>query len=173
VGVAPERSEPLATLLEQKLFVPLGLRSASLAEARTRTPPLAHGYDDHNRDVTNPELTWLWAAGGVVSNISDVARFYDALLAGHVIHGALQNRMLTMRMETNHDLPYSGYGFGVGTIQTTCGTAYGATGDVLGFHTYALTTKNRSRSVVVAENASLSAEVNDQLSTVVNDALCG
>lgn len=163
--------EPLATLLQHRLFGPLGLRSASLAETRTRTPPLAHGYD-HGRDVTNPELTWLWAAGGVVSNVGDVARFFDALLSGQVVHGALLDRMLTMRRETNHNLPYSGYGLGVGAIQTNCGPAYGATGDILGFHTYALTAKSGSRSVVIAENASLSVAVNDQLSTVINDALC-
>ncbi|HEY3531404.1 MAG TPA: serine hydrolase domain-containing protein [Nocardioides sp.] len=164
--------EPLATLLQQELFGPLGLRSASLAESRTRTPPLAHGYDNR-RDVTNPELTWLWAAGGVVSDIGDVARFYDALLSGRVVHGTLLDRMLTMRRETNPDLPYSGYGLGVGTIQTSCGAAYGATGDIPGFHTYALTARDRSRSVVIAENASLSVAVEDQLSTVINDALCG
>ena len=164
--------ETLATLLQRQLFGPLGLRSASLAATTTRTPPLAHGYD-HGRDVTNPELTWLWAAGGVVSNIGDVARFYDALLSGQVVHGALLNRMLTMRRETNRDLPYSGYGMGLGTVQIGCGPTYGATGDVPGFHTWALTTKNRSRSVVVAENTSLSAAVNDQLVTVINDALCG
>jgi D-alanyl-D-alanine carboxypeptidase len=164
--------ETLATLLQRQLFGPLGMRSASLAATATRTPPLAHGYDDHGRDETNPELTWLWAAGGVVSNIGDVARFYDALLSGQVVHGALLDKMLTMRPETNHNLPYTGYGLGVGTIQTRCGPTYGATGDIPGFHTYALATRNGARSVVVAENASLSAAINDQLATVVDDALC-
>ena len=81
------------------------------------------------------------------------------------MHGALLDRMLTMRKETNRDLPYSSHGMG-GTVQIQCGPTYGATRDVLGSHTYALATKNHSRSLVVAENASLSAGADDQLVTV-------
>jgi D-alanyl-D-alanine carboxypeptidase len=163
--------QSLASLLQQRLFGPLGLRSASLAPSRTQTPPLAHGYEG-DEEVTNPELAWLWAAGGVVSNVGDVARFYDDLLSGKVVHGHLLQRMLTMRKETNHELEFSGYGLGIATIPTRCGTAYGASGVVRGFFTHAWTSKDHTRSVVIAVNASPSTEVNDQVGTVINEALC-
>jgi D-alanyl-D-alanine carboxypeptidase len=164
--------EALATLLQKKLFDPLRLASTSLAPAGTDTSPLAHGYD-HGRDVTNPELTWIWAAGGVVSDIGDVARFYDDLLAAKIVRSQLLGRMLTMRRETNPDLSlFSGYGLGIATIPTRCGTAYGASGVLPGFTTHAWTSKNGGRSVVIAVNASISTEVNDQVGTVINEALC-
>jgi D-alanyl-D-alanine carboxypeptidase len=165
--------EPLAALLQHRLFDPLGLHSAGLAATRVNTPPLAHGYD-HGRDVTftAADLTWLWAAGGVVANAQDVARFYDALLSGRIVRGPLLQRMLEQRPETNHDLPFSGYGLGAPTLPTGCCQAYGHSGDAPGFMTHAWTTRNGKRSVVMIENTSLTVSVNDYIVSVLNEALC-
>jgi D-alanyl-D-alanine carboxypeptidase len=164
--------QTLTRLLQHQLFGPLGLRSASLDPKRTLTPPVAHGYD-HGKDETNPELTWLWAAGGVVANMVDVARFYDDLLSGKVVRAPLLGQMLAMRKETNHELPFSGYGLGVATIPTQCGPAYGHSGSVLGFIAHAWSTRNDKRSVVLAINASITPSVNDYIVDVLNQALCG
>jgi D-alanyl-D-alanine carboxypeptidase len=162
--------EPLGALIQQRLFGPLGLHSASLSPTRANTPPVAHGYD-HGKDVT-PNLTWLWAAGGVVTNAEDVAQFYDDLLAGKIVRGPLLGQMLSQRPETNHDLPFSGYGLGIATLPTNCGLAYGHSGDAPGFITHAWTTKNGKRSVVMIVNASLTVSVNDYVVAVLNQALC-
>lgn len=162
----------LADLLAGQLFSPLGMRSASLATSRTRTPPVADGYD-HGTDATNLELNWLWAAGGVVSDVGDVARFYHDLLSGKLLPPALLHRMLQMRPETNHDLPFSGYGLGIAALQTDCGPAYGASGEVLGFTSDAWTSKNGDRAVALTFNGSITEAMNEQLVDVVLEALCG
>ncbi len=163
--------EPLAALIQQRLFGPLGLHSASLSPARANTPPVARGYD-HGRDVT-PNLTWLGAAGGVVTNAEDVARFYDDLLSGKIVGGPFLGQMLSQRPETNHDLPFRGYGLGIATLPTSCGTAYGHSGDAPGFITHAWTIKDGKRSVVMIVNASLTISINDYVVAVLNQALCG
>lgn len=163
--------ESFPGLLQQKIFDPLGLHSASLAPTREDAPPLAHGYD-HGKDVT-PDLTWAWAAGGVVASAGDVAQFYDDLLAGKVVPGPLLRQMRSQRPETNHTLPFSGYGLGLGTLPTSCGTAYGHSGDAPGFIIHAWTSKDGARSVVMAVNASLTRAVDDYVVAVLDQALCG
>lgn len=167
--------EPLPTLYQQRLFGPLGLHSASLTASRANTPPLAHGYD-RGKDVTftASDLTWLGAAGGVVSNAGDVARFYDDLFAGKIVPAALLHEMRSQRPETNHtDVAFSGYGLGIATLPTPCGPVYGHSGFDIGFFSDAWTTKDGKRSVVMVANATLSAESNDDLVAVVDEALCG
>jgi D-alanyl-D-alanine carboxypeptidase len=165
--------EPLRALLQHRIFGPLGLHSTTLVTPRATTPRLAHGYD-HGKDVTRWDLAWLWAAGGVVSNAGDVARFYDALLTGKVVPGPLLRKMLAQRPETNHDdVPFSGYGLGVATIRPSCGTAYGHSGSAPGYITHAWTTRNGKRSVVMIVNASITGPVNDYVIAVLDQALCG
>lgn len=169
--LAKASHEPLATLLERRLFDPLGMTGSSLGAAAAATPPLAHGYD-HHTDVTDTGLSWAWAARGVTATAGDVARFYDSLFAGHVVSGPLLRRMLAQRPETNHQLPFSGYGLGVATLPTRCGEAYGHSGALPGFVTQAWTTQDRSRSIVLALSTSLSRALDEPVSTVIDEALC-
>lgn len=165
--------ESLATLFQKRLFDPLGLHSASLIATRGEALPLAHGYD-HGKDVTftTANLTYLGAAGEVVANALDVARFYDALFAGKIVASPLLRAMRSQRPETNHELPFSGYGLGIATLPTSCGTAYGHSGDDNGSIMQAWTTKDGRRSVVTAVNATLTPSVNDYIVAVLQDALC-
>lgn len=162
--------EPLPRLLRGRIFGPLALHSAGLPPTLAKAPPLAHGYEGR-KDVTS-DLSWLWAAGGVLSNAGDVARFYDDLFAGKVVSGPLLRAMRSQRPETNHTLPFSGYGLGIATIRTDCGQAYGHSGDAPGFIIHAWTTGNGQRSVVLAFNSD-SPSISDSLVAVVDEALCG
>jgi len=47
----------------------------------------------HQRALRSP--SWAWAAGAVVSTISDLARFYTALLTGRLLSPPLLHQMLT------------------------------------------------------------------------------
>jgi D-alanyl-D-alanine carboxypeptidase len=169
--VAKVSHEPLAALLQQRIFGPLGLHSARLAPTGANTAPLAHGYD-HGKDVT-PDLTWLWAAGGVVASAGDVERFYDGLFAGKIVPGPLLRQMRSQRPETNHTLPFSGYGLGIATLPTSCGQAYGHSGEAPGFIVHAWTSQDGRRSVVMAVNATLTTSVDDYVGAVLEQALCG
>lgn len=165
--------QPLAALLRRDIFEPLGLRSAGLSPERAGTPPLAHGYD-RGKDVTSTaaDLTWLWAAGGVVSDAGDVGRFYGDLFAGKIVPAPLVHRMRAQQPETNHDLPFRGYGLGIATLPTPCGLAYGHSGVGPGFLMHAWTSQNGKRSVVLAVNTTLTTSVDDYAATVISAGLC-
>jgi D-alanyl-D-alanine carboxypeptidase len=171
--LAKASHEPLAILLQHRLFDPFHLRSASLSATRANSPPLAHGYDG-GKDVTTTaaDLTWLGAAGGIVSSAEDVATFYDGLFTGKMLPAPLLHRMRTQRAETNHELPFRGYGLGIATLPTRCGVAYGHSGVAPGFLMHAWTTENGQRSVVVAVNTTLTTQVDDYVVPVIEEALC-
>jgi D-alanyl-D-alanine carboxypeptidase len=64
--------------LKQRILQPLHLRSTELPTTRKLRDIADAGM--------NPQLAW--AAGGIVSNAHDVARFYGALLSGRVVNQA-------------------------------------------------------------------------------------
>ena len=69
---------PFGHELQQRILKPLALSRTELATTR-RLPDL----DDPG---TNPNLPW--AAGGIVSDTQDLARFFSALLSGHLVSRA-------------------------------------------------------------------------------------
>jgi D-alanyl-D-alanine carboxypeptidase len=129
--------------LEQRIFGPLGLAATSLPSRPPMPAPFAHGYVARGNelvpgtfrgkrfDATNTlDPSWIWAAGGIVSNGVDLTRFYAALLAGRILAPGLFAEMST----TFGD---SGYGLGLGLERERlpCGTVWGHFGAVPGYLT--------------------------------------
>ena len=85
LGMLLERvtGRPLATVLQREVLGPLGMRSASLRRDRVDEAPVAHGYA-FGADTTGWDLTWGWAAAGLVSDAPDVDRFFHGLFAGRL-----------------------------------------------------------------------------------------
>jgi D-alanyl-D-alanine carboxypeptidase len=164
--------EPLTTILQQRIFGPLHLQSARLETGHGALPQLAHGYDQHHDVTLTDDVRWLWAAGGVVADAGDVARFYDALLRGRLVRGSLFHQMLVQHRETNHELPFRGYGLGLATLPVQCGVVYGHSGSAPGYGSYAWTSRNGTRSVVMLFNTSITVASNDYVVPVLDEALC-
>ena len=135
---------PLAQELEQRIFGPLGLSATSLPSRPPMPAPFAHGYVPRGSDVvpgtfkgkrfdatTTFDPSWIWAAGGIVSNGVDLTRFYAALLAGQLLSPGLFAEMTA----TFGD---SGYGLGLEREQLPCGTVWGHFGAVPGYLTAVL-----------------------------------
>jgi D-alanyl-D-alanine carboxypeptidase len=101
------------------------------------------------RDVTllNPSVTW--AAGNIVSDLGDLTRFLRALLAGRLLPPALLAQMLTW-VDTGD--PEAGYGMGLETIHTSCGSVIGHSGDIAGFRTLVLATEGGRRQFALMAN---------------------
>lgn len=87
---------PFDRFVEANLFAPLGMRSTSCGGVLKAVPRLATAYEPAR--TTDDQLDWsqlliarpytlsaLYAAGGCVSSIEDLARFHDALLKGALI----------------------------------------------------------------------------------------
>jgi D-alanyl-D-alanine carboxypeptidase len=128
--------QSFARQLEQRILRPLGLRNTQLAT--TRLPPGLHDQG------TNPNLTW--AAGGIVSNAPDIARFFSALLSGQI----LSPRSLAQMKQT----VTPGDGLGMFSTRLPCGVAWGHSGMILDYGTLVDAGKNGSRVAVISVRGS-------------------
>lgn len=73
----------LALELRHRIIVPLRLRATSFPNAPDINGRYAHGYFLRPlQDVSVGSPSVQWAAGALVSNADDLARFFRALLAG-------------------------------------------------------------------------------------------
>jgi D-alanyl-D-alanine carboxypeptidase len=151
----------IEALLEEKIFDPLGLSDTYLPITEARlSGPHSHGYllpgeglelpNDKPLDVTRFSPSWAWAAGGIVSDAGDVARFYRALLKGRVL-----TEQSLAEMKAVVDVGYdAGYGLGLVQVDTPCGPAWGHDGSFPGFVSIALSSEDGRRQVAAMRNAS-------------------
>jgi D-alanyl-D-alanine carboxypeptidase len=158
---------PLREELKRRIFDPLELGATDLPAETWPVPGLAREYLPADNplfpgpgpgpvDVTELDLPFNWAGGGIVSSGRDLARFLQALLGGELLPDDLRAEML-------HTVPSDwdesdGYGLGIGEVTSLmgkaaspCGSAWGHLG--FGGHTtIALTGERGDRQVVVMVN---------------------
>ena len=84
--------------------------------------------------------TGAWAAGAIVSTVNDVARFYNALLGGRLLHPA----QLAAMENTVRTADGDGYGLGLLALRTACGRVFGHDGDFPGYATEAFTSTEQA-----------------------------
>jgi D-alanyl-D-alanine carboxypeptidase len=129
----------LGDVLQSRLIIPLGLAHTTFAIDAAQDVSRAHGYlltGGDPLDVTDL-YPFYWGAGNIVSDAADVARFYDALLAGRLLPAGLLAAMKT---------PFAGnssnYGLGLVRSSTPCGNAFGHDGATPGYRAEALVMPN-------------------------------
>jgi D-alanyl-D-alanine carboxypeptidase len=173
----------LAQELGRRIFQPLDLEDTSFPNASGQISGYhAHGYvpatliptpDGKPFDVTGLNPSWVWGAGNVVSSAEDLSRFYRSLMGGKLLSPRLLQEMKTTVAIDPAD-PTSGYGLGIGRVQTPCGVIWGHDGAVPGYEDAAYWNESTGRTVVVAETMyptplpALNAYIN-----LVALALCG
>jgi D-alanyl-D-alanine carboxypeptidase len=144
LGLIIERvtGRPFAQQLEQRILQPLGLRDTQLAT--TRTPA-----DLHDQGV-NPNLSW--AAGGIVSNAPDLARFFSALLSGRLLsRGSLAQMKHTIALADGINMAD---GLGIFSTRLPCGLAWEHDGGILDYGTLVVASQDGSRVAVISERGS-------------------
>ena len=150
----------LASELRNRILLPLHLTETSLDSAPQIAGRYAHGYFlEPLQDVSVGSPSVFWAAGGLVSNADDLARFYRALLNGLLLRADLLRLMQTVVTPA----PDFAYGLGLLRLREQCGYVWGHTGGSPGYVANALNSKDGRRQVIVLVNAtaaSLSAPVN-------------
>jgi D-alanyl-D-alanine carboxypeptidase len=173
--------------LTSRILEPLRLVATDLVEPPLRDgAALARGYLPADNpllpasmpvDVTDLELPFYAAVGGIVSTAGEVARFLQALLGGDLLPSHLLDEMLrTVESEWEETDRY-GLGIGeittLGTASSSCGSAWGHLGFLAGYTTIALSSENGDRQVVVATNGLVMAdEAWDLLGRLVWDSYC-
>ncbi|GAA3830904.1 serine hydrolase domain-containing protein [Sphaerisporangium flaviroseum] len=173
-GMIVERAtgSTLADEIERRIVRPLRLTGTYLpgTDNTMREPHARHysklgesGPDAEIHDVTEMDLSWAGAAGGMVSTTSDLHRFLGALLRGHLLPPAQQKEMFTTVSTEGSDwVPNTRYGLGVYSQKLPCGvTLWGGGGYIHGSMSYAMGDRQGTRTLV----SNLNGDWNDFLET--------
>jgi D-alanyl-D-alanine carboxypeptidase len=112
-----------------------------------------HGYHFGPEFVGSVDTTlfspaWAWTAGAIVTTVRDLANFNRALLTGRLLDEAQMVELLTT--VAGDEGPY---GLGVVQWDTPCGPGWGHEGDVPGYHTVVLTSRDGKRQAVIHINS--------------------
>ncbi|MFJ4836276.1 serine hydrolase domain-containing protein [Streptomyces sp. NPDC088747] len=119
LGMIVERvtGNSYATEAERRILVPLRLTGTSFPGARTTLPsPHGRGYAADGSDVTELDPRVAGAAGELVTTLTDLDRFYAALLAGELLPPGQLREMLDTRAA------HGSYGMGLYPVKLPCGT---------------------------------------------------
>jgi D-alanyl-D-alanine carboxypeptidase len=160
--------------LRSRIFEPLGLAATRLVDGPLTGDRCARGYLPPDNpvlpgsgsglvDVTELDLPFYWAGGGIVSTAGDVAAMLAALLGGDLLPDELRVEMLEAVesdwAETDR------YGLGIGEIsaamgreRSPCGPAWGHVGFSAGYTAIAIASEDGSRQVVVMANGQVTSQ---------------
>lgn len=155
--------QPYATEVRQRIVEPLRLRATSFPGTHPHLPrPHGRAYskfpDDPKgavHDVTSLNMSALWAAGEVISNPTDLNRFYTALLHGDLLPLAALSEMRTT-VATSY--PEMRYGLGLAQMQLSCQPVWGHEGSVPGSASYAFTSSDAQHSMALNLNGDWSGD---------------
>ena len=178
LGLILERltGEPLEKLVAQRVTGPLHLHRTFLATSADFVRPYAHGYlppsetGDGYLDTSSWAPSFAWASGALVSTAADLARFYQALLSGRLLRPALMRAMTTTVTDAAH--PGFGYGLGIYTQRTACGTVWGHDGGIPGYTSFALNNRAGTRSAVVLVPTDADPAIAARIEAAVTIAVC-
>jgi D-alanyl-D-alanine carboxypeptidase len=145
---------PLAEQLRARILDPQGLTQTYFDGEEPAAPGLIHGYeieDERRVDATwVADPSWAWAAGAMVSNIDDLARFYSRLFAGEVLAPAELAEMTTWARTTWPAVP--GYGLGLSRRPLAGGYGEGHEGGIMGYVTASFAIPDLGAEVTVLTN---------------------
>jgi len=132
---------PLYEEIDARIVDALGLTHTYLPREGERKIRGDHpkGYHVTNagklRDISVADPSWTWAAGAMVSTPSELNDFMRAVLNGKLLEKPTMKQMLTGVPTGEELLPGSRSGLGIESVELSCGTAWGHSGDIPGFQT--------------------------------------
>ncbi|MDT9699687.1 serine hydrolase domain-containing protein [Streptomyces sp. P17] len=140
--------------IRARILTPLGMHATSVPGTRVTVPqPSSRAYSKLAESTTGPtyDVTRLnpslaYSAGEMISDSSDLNRFYTALLKGRLLPAEqLKEMKTTIKVE---DIPNAGYGLGLIERKLSCGTTvWGHGGGIHGSTSEAVTTADGRRAL--------------------------
>lgn len=146
----------LETELQKRIFAPLRLNATSFPATPRIAGRYAHGYTRYRKprvtDISVFSPSILGAAGAIVSNAGDLARFHRALFRGRLLRPDLLKAM-----KTTVAVPQSRgrQAYGLGLIMTRygpCGVFWGHGGGTIGYETFTDSSGDGKRDLVISVN---------------------
>lgn len=164
----------LERLVRHRIIRRLGLSGTSFPTRPRIAGYHAHGYvppslsGEGYVDVTRFGPSAAWAAGAVVSTAGDLRRFYAALLGGRLLRPALLHQMQIM-VPVN---PVFGYGLGLASLRTACGTIWGHDGGIPGYVSFAFHDRGGDRHAIVMMPTAPDDALGALLQLTIDTAVC-
>ena len=109
-----------------------------------------YGLLDPPKDFSTYDMSWANTAGALVSTMSDLEKFYRALLGGKIVDRAGLAEM--QKTVSEGDGTTARYGLGIYRLHLPCGDFWGHDGAVWGMGTYALSSPDGRRQVALGFN---------------------
>lgn len=164
LGMILERltGKPYGDLLRQLTAQELGLHDTYFASG-PHSVLIASGYDESllhlgRRNVSGlrtSTVSGAFAAGGVLSTSSDMARFTQALFEGKILNACTLTQMTAFVEGPDTGIAeQTGYGLGVRRLQVGGEELVGHTGTILGYSGTAFYSPQRGYTIVVLSNLS-------------------
>jgi D-alanyl-D-alanine carboxypeptidase len=167
----------LGAELRKRVFAPLRLRATSFDTKPRIAGHHAHGYTRFDKerlvDISVVSPTLFGAAGAIVSTADDLARFYRTLIRGRLLRPDLLRAMKTTVAVT----PQQRYGLGlIRSRYGPCGVFWGHGGETFGYESFADSSSDGARQVVIAINADgsvLRRRAQEAIGRLMEIAYCG
>lgn len=157
LGIIIEKASGMkyADYMQAKLFTPLGLSHTIVGDENRVVAGRVKGYeigpDKTLRNSRYISMTQPYAAGAIESNVDDLAKWNDLLLAGKVIDKSLLDRAWT-DYKTKDGKPVGyGYGWQVSDEDGLRFVAHG--GGIMGFVSYGVLVPQKKLFVGILHNA--------------------
>ncbi|MFI6543700.1 serine hydrolase domain-containing protein [Streptomyces prunicolor] len=166
-----------ATEIRHRIINPLHLKATSLPGTRVTVPhPSSRAYSKLARtptgptyDVTNLNPSIASSAGSLISDSSDLDRFYGALLRGELLPPK-QLREMKTTVATGEGDDATRYGLGLADVTLPCGVhVWGHDGGIHGSSSVAVTTADGRHSLAFNFNGDWSGDAG----AVVVGEFCG
>lgn len=151
--------------VSQRILRPLGLRDTyfpgadpSIRGAHNRGYQAVERSDgtEELRDVTEWNVTDVWATGDLISTTADLERFLGALLRGRVVPGAQLKEMFAMPADITLPSGPDTIAYSAGLTRFTLSdlsVGWGKTGGLYGYNTMIVASPGLSRTLVYSVNA--------------------
>jgi CubicO group peptidase (beta-lactamase class C family) len=141
--------------VEQRIFVPLGMKHTAYEGHERSKTVHALGYTTKQGGGFAPgaaiSMTQPYAAGSLVSNVDDMARWDAAVSSGKLLKAASWQRSFTPYVLSGGASTNYGYGWEMGKLQGAVMIAHG--GSIPGFKTFTLRIPSEKLYVAVLSNA--------------------
>jgi D-alanyl-D-alanine carboxypeptidase len=183
LGLIAERvaGRPIGEQITRRIITPLNLKDTywpRQGEQRIRgRHPQGYFADAPGapwQNLTRLDPSLGWAAGQLVSTPRDLNRFMTSLLGGRLLAPAQLAQMRTTVKAPGFD-PTGGWRYGLGLARhtTSCGVVgWGHGGDIQGFESRNLATRDGRSATVVVTGLPTSLEMVEHVGRAVDTALC-